>query len=928
MADEAPTGKALTIDTVLGQAKNQDQTDPLMLTTVTGTEGISQCFVYDVSMARHPDLRDVVPQDLIGTMARIGIQQTGSTFYIYRTGIIQNFQKTGVYTGADGMVAASTHLLQYRARIVPAFQMLAQENRFRIFEKCDVMQIIKKICDEINKKFTTFTYNIDHINTSFPTMEYCVQFGESTYAFLMRLMDRFGIWFTFDHDSKNPQGIPIPDGDRTVFLQSENETMFFGKTPSVPDKQCDIHSMVLTDHDPKDNLPRDVIASFQRQTTAKIEKIWAGNFNILNPTQPIFAQKEIAPSHDVLIESDREALARFQETEEFPGRFQNDAFEEEVRKPLLKQGDDNANFYVDVAENQQEEEVFSISGATKNASIFAGRRIDIYAQHKNFTGDEGNYIAKYLTFSAYEHSYLTTSKQDVFNFIFRDFLFSWLQPSVDKADLTMAIANAGLNNYFQNQQALMWSKMIYGDDHLPGMSWFLPFTLGGITQVGITTALSALETDVEKVLDANAGDYSNTFVAIPQGGANEIFRVPSPEPGARPIAHGPHSAVVIGPDGTDTKKGDIYADALGRVRIRFPWDPGPPKSGQNLPPTWTDKSPGKPYETGDNTCWVRVTEEWAGRHYGTQFLPRIGQEVLVSFMDGDPERPVITGRLYNADHSTTNIPFPDPEKQTSSINALADLFFTSSSHLPLSGIKTWSIPTTKADGSPEPTRFNLLRFDDTRDKEQYLIRSQRRLDITAFEKRYESIGSDRHLTVGKVGKDVSNSSAKGGGGDKGGSYLAKVVDDYHLSVGKARNTLVKKDDSLQVNGSSSERVGGNWSVTVGAPAVDPDAPPAPPPIAAQATIDVPGPLGTIVLNSGFNISLSVGASSIVITPVAISITAAAISLNGPVLNPSPMMAPGAVPLLPTPPIDAGAVKPKEPTLADTGDKLTPPPEPS
>lgn len=88
MADEAPTGKVLTIDTVLGQAKNQDQTDPLMLTTVNGTEGISQCFVYDVSMARHPDLRDVVPQDLIGTMARIGIQQTNSSVYIYRTGMI------------------------------------------------------------------------------------------------------------------------------------------------------------------------------------------------------------------------------------------------------------------------------------------------------------------------------------------------------------------------------------------------------------------------------------------------------------------------------------------------------------------------------------------------------------------------------------------------------------------------------------------------------------------------------------------------------------------------------------------------------------------------------------------------------------------------------------------------------------------------
>ena len=86
---------------------------------------------------------------------------------------------------------------------------------------------------------------------------------------------------------------------------------------------------------------------------------------------------------------------------------------------------------------------------------------------------------------------------------------------------------------------------------------------------------------------------------------------------------------------------------------------------------------------------------------------------------------------------------------------------------------------------------------------------------------------------------------------------------------------------------------------------------------AQATIDVPGPLGTIVLNSGFNISLSVGTSSIVLTPAAIFITAMAINLNGPVLGAPPV--PPPVPFPPMPPKDAGAVKPKQLTLADAGD---------
>ena len=94
------------------------------------------------------------------------------------------------------------------------------------------------------------------------------------------------------------------------------------------------------------------------------------------------------------------------------------------------------------------------------------------------------------------------------------------------------------------------------------------------------------------------------------------------------------------------------------------------------------------------------------------------------------------------------------------------------------------------------------------------FRSQRRLDITALEKRYESIGSDRHLTVG--GKDEKKHTIAG-------DYIANVFEDYHLHVGDPefpaksgnRNTLLEQNENLQVKGSSNELVGGNWSVTVG-----------------------------------------------------------------------------------------------------------------
>ena len=131
--------------------------------------------------------------------------------------------------------------------------------------------------------------------------------------------------------------------------------------------------------------------------------------------------------------------------------------------------------------------------------------------------------------------------------------------------------------------------------------------------------------------------------------------------------------------------------------------PGPPQGGSKIPPVFPFSHSDKPTTVGGNTCWVRVVEGWAGRHYGTQFLPRIGQEVLVDFLDGDPERPVITGRLYNADGLPTNLPFPDPSVKDTQIKDLTDLPNTARPDLPLSGIKTWSIPTTDGDGKALPS---------------------------------------------------------------------------------------------------------------------------------------------------------------------------------------------------------------------------------
>jgi type VI secretion system secreted protein VgrG len=125
-------------------------------------------------------------------------------------------------------------------------------------------------------------------------------------------------------------------------------------------------------------------------------------------------------------------------------------------------------------------------------------------------------------------------------------------------------------------------------------------------------------------------EYSNIFEVIP---ASVEYRPPRVT--RRPIALNTHTATVVGPEGEE-----IYVDKFGRVKVHFHWD----REGKH-----DEKA----------SCWVRVSQDWAGSGYGGMFVPRVGQEVLVSFLEGDPDRPLVTGRVYNGAQSKAY----DPQAQ-------------------------------------------------------------------------------------------------------------------------------------------------------------------------------------------------------------------------------------------------------------------------
>ncbi|RBW50098.1 type VI secretion system Vgr family protein [Marinobacter sp. F3R11] len=181
--------------------------------------------------------------------------------------------------------------------------------------------------------------------------------------------------------------------------------------------------------------------------------------------------------------------------------------------------------------------------------------------------------------------------------------------------------------------------------------------------------------------------YHNTFNAIP---ADKTWR---PQLTHRPRMDGPQIAIVTGPEGEE-----IHCDEYGRVKIRFPWD----RYSEN---------------NEHSSAWLRVSQGWAGGQYGFTALPRIGNEVVVSFLDGDPDQPIITGRTY---HATNTPPYALPEHKTRT---------------------TLKTKTHKGEGS------NELRFEDEADKEQVYLHAQKDLDLLTENNRTEVIRNDSHLTV-------------------------------------------------------------------------------------------------------------------------------------------------------------------------------------
>ncbi|MFM5523903.1 type VI secretion system tip protein TssI/VgrG, partial [Aeromonas jandaei] len=235
--------------------------------------------------------------------------------------------------------------------------------------------------------------------------------------------------------------------------------------------------------------------------------------------------------------------------------------------------------------------------------------------------------------------------------------------------------------------------------------------------------------------------YHNEFGVV-KASTTWRARIGSPEAPHKPMVDGPQIASVVGPEGEE-----IYCDEHGRVKLQFPWD----RYGSS-----NDQS----------SCWVRVSQGWAGGQYGMMAIPRIGHEVIVSFLEGDPDQPIVTGRTF---HATNRPPYELPANKTRTV------------------LRT---ETHQGEG------FNELRFEDQAGQEEIYIHGQKDLNVLIENDAAWHIKHDQHT-------DIDN------------ERVTRIKTNDHLTVEGEKRDHIKADYSLTVDASLHQKLAQSLLVEAG-----------------------------------------------------------------------------------------------------------------
>jgi type VI secretion system VgrG family protein len=745
--DSPQTKARIQIDTDLGR-------DALLATGIIGQEAISRPYVYDLTLLS----RDfgITPEQLLRTKVTIRVRKEEEGEYRALSGFVVGF--------AGGELHARQHEYRtYTMRVAPWLTFLDHGVACRIFQNKDVLQIIDSVLrDAITGMFggaSPDLYYSLRVQSSdkYPTLEYCVQYNETDFNFISRLMEKHGIHYFFKQTDTN-------------------------------------HKMIIVEGPPYPAAEESPISLHRSKNSRGTVRRWTHSYQ---PQMRRWVNRDrdyrLNPA---IIQRWEETMIQEVSTQcehfEFPGGF----------AVLAKPGAES-----DYADNlaliriQEEETRFDVfSGNSIRVSFSAGTRIRIIRapeqaeEERISVEEEKDYLITSVTFSATEVGYTDDKSGEIVAKLISDVAIAGALRGLDRFDDAQKNNTPGAGNVLNSLPAMPNVMAAFGAGFMgPWLGLLLDWASPFLSDIPV---LSALARKVPK-----PPPYTNSFCCVPIVGGRQYH---APSVSTKPRVPGPQTAMVYGPADED-----VWTDELGRVLVKFDWDRST-----------------KAELNGETTsCWLRVVQGWAGPKWGMQFLPRVGEEVLVDFIGGDPDRPIILGRVYNAVHKP---PFELKKYRLQS------------------GIKTRSVPL----GEKDKDRFHMLRFDDTHGSEQVLVRSQRRLDIRAFGSTYETTSGNRNAIIGWKDPDSDK---------QGGDFDITIGNDYQVHVNGGRYERVEKPRNLTVVGQSVSDLEADDALMV------------------KGTANINA--AQIILEASQKISLKVGGNAVVIDPTGVTIIGTMVKIN-------------------------------------------------
>jgi type VI secretion system secreted protein VgrG len=270
-----------------------------------------------------------------------------------------------------------------------------------------------------------------------------------------------------------------------------------------------------------------------------------------------------------------------------------------------------------------------------------------------------------------------------------------------------------------------------------------------------STILQASSNDYSAAGAGGGDDFSCRFTAI---SSKEQFRPARVTP--KPVVNGPQTALVVGAGGEE-----IHTDAHGRIMVQFPWD-----------------RLGKKNE--NSSCWIRVGQLWAAGGWGSMWIPRIGMEVIVEFLEGDPDRPIVTGCVYNG---TNKPPYGLPGEKTKS--------------------------TIKSNSSKGGGGYNEMRFEDKKGSEEIWVHAQKDRNLVIEHDETKTVHHDRTKTVDHdqmitIGHDETSLI--------GNNRTETVGNNETIKIGANRTELVVLNETITIGANRTEQVALNETITIGA----------------------------------------------------------------------------------------------------------------